>query len=159
MSSVFEFTVNDIAGKPVSLSEYQGKVLLIANTASRCVYTPQYEGLQALYEKYRDKGLVVLGFPCDQFGHQEPGSNDEVAAFCSSKFSVGFPLFQKIDVNGEGAEPLFKHLTSAAPGLLGTRKIKWNFTKFLVSRDGKSIERYAPNTAPKALAADIERLL
>lgn len=159
MASIYDFQVKDIEGNTASLSDYKGKVLLVVNTASHCGYTPQYEGLQALYAAYRERGFAVLAFPCNQFGHQEPGSNAEVKAFCETKFSVSFPLFAKIDVNGPNAAPLYAHLKAAAPGLFGTQQIKWNFTKFLVARDGKVVSRHAPNARPETLAKRIERLL
>lgn len=130
-------------------------MLLIVNTASKCGFTPQYEGLEALYKKYKDKGLEILGFPCDQFGHQEPGSDEDIAEFCSLNFGVSFPLFQKTIVNGPEANPLFESLKKEAPGLLGTKRIKWNFTKFLVTPDGKVLKRYAPTIKPSAIEADI----
>ena len=135
MTTVFDFTAQDIAGKDVDLSQYQGKVLLIVNTASKCGFTPQYKGLQALFEKYRERGLEVLGFPCNQFGHQEPGDEAAISEFCELNFGVDFPLFGKIDVNGDNAHPLYRHLKEEAPGLLGSKAVKWNFTKFLVNRD------------------------
>ena len=159
MNTVFDFSANGIDGAPVNLADYRGKVLLIVNTASKCGFTPQYKGLQKLFEQYRERGLEVLGFPCDQFGHQEPGSESEINSFCELNFGVSFPLFAKIEVNGSGTHPLFSHLKSEAPGLLGTEGIKWNFTKFLVNREGKVVGRYAPATAPDAIAADIEKLL
>jgi glutathione peroxidase len=159
MPTAFDFTVNDIHGKPVNLADYRGKVLLIVNTASKCGFTPQYKGLQELHERYRDKGLVVLGFPCNQFGHQEPGSNDEINTFCEVNFGVTFPLFGKVDVNGGDAAPLYRHLKEAAPGLLGSEGIKWNFTKFLVSRDGTRVKRYAPTDKPADLVRDVEAFL
>ena len=142
-------------GEQITLEQYKGKVLLIVNTASKCGFTPQYEGLEALYKKYKDKGLEILGFPCDQFGHQEPGSDEDIAEFCSLNFGVSFPLFQKTIVNGPEANPLFESLKKAAPGLLGTKRIKWNFTKFLVTPDGKVLKRYAPTIKPSAIEADI----
>ena len=142
-------------GEPCSLSDYRGKVVLIVNTASQCGFTPQYKGLESLYEKYGEKGLVVLGFPCDQFGHQEPGSSDEIGAFCEKNYGVTFPVFEKIDVNGDTAAPLYQDLKSAAPGVLGTKKIKWNFTKFLLNRRGEVIARYAPTTKPENLESAI----
>ena len=134
-------------------------MLLIVNTASKCGFTPQYKGLEALYQKYRAQGLEVLGFPCNQFGAQEPGTEDEIASFCEMNYGVTFPLFAKVDVNGDGAAPLYRHLKAAKPGLLGTEAIKWNFTKFLVDRKGTVVERFAPNDEPAALAGDIEKLL
>ncbi|PZO64652.1 MAG: glutathione peroxidase [Pseudoxanthomonas suwonensis] len=153
------FTATRIDGQPQPLVDYAGKVLLIVNTASRCGFTPQYAGLQALWQRYRDRGLVVLGFPCDQFGHQEPGSEAEIAAFCRTDHGVDFPLFAKIDVNGTDAHPLWAWLKSEQPGLLGIEAVKWNFTKFLVGRDGRVLRRYAPATTPEAIAADIETAL
>ena len=159
MTNIDEFSARTLAGKPVSLADFHGKVLLIVNTASKCGFTPQYAGLQALHTKYQDQGLAVLGFPSNQFGQQEPGNADEIAEFCETNYGVGFPVFEKIDVNGADAHPLFKHLKSAAPGLLGSEAIKWNFTKFLVARDGSVFKRYAPQTAPEELQGDIEVLL
>lgn len=159
MSNVFDFSATAIDGKPVDLSAYKGKVLLIVNTASKCGFTPQYKGLQKIFAQYADRGLEVLGFPCDQFGHQEPGNEADINSFCEMNFGVSFPLFAKIDVNGKDAHPLFAHLKSEAPGLLGSEGIKWNFTKFLVNREGKVISRYAPATSPESIAKDIEALL
>ncbi|MCK5875674.1 MAG: glutathione peroxidase [Alcanivoracaceae bacterium] len=159
MTTVFDFTAQDIAGKDIDLSQYQGKVLLIVNTASKCGFTPQYKGLQALFEKYRERGLEVLGFPCNQFGHQEPGDEAAISEFCELNFGVDFPLFGKIDVNGDDAHPLYRHLKEEAPGLLGSKAVKWNFTKFLVNRDGQVVKRYAPTDKPESLAKDIEKLL
>jgi glutathione peroxidase len=149
----------DIHGKKVALKKYTGKLLLIVNTASSCGFTPQYKGLQALYEKYQDQGLVVLGFPCNQFGSQESGSEEEIASFCEMNFGVSFPLMGKVDVNGADAAPLYKWLSEEAPGLLGSKAIKWNFTKFLVGKDGQVIKRYAPQDTPQSLAKDIEAAL
>lgn len=159
MSTVYDFNADGLDGKPVDLKQYQGKVLLIVNTASNCGFTPQYKGLEAVYRQFKDKGVVVLGFPCNQFGAQEPGSADEIGAFCERNYGVTFPLFGKIEVNGTNAHPLYKHLKSEAPGLMGTEAIKWNFTKFLVGKDGKVYKRYAPQTAPEGVVMDIERLL
>lgn len=159
MSTALDFTVKSLQGQPVDLTQYAGKVLLIVNTASQCGFTPQYQGLEQVYQQFKDKGVVVLGFPCNQFGHQEPGSAVEIGAFCEKNFGVTFPLFEKIDVNGEGAHPLYQHLKSKAPGLLGTEAIKWNFTKFLVKKDGSVFKRYAPQTSPADLIEDIELLL
>ena len=145
-------------GRNKNLGDYKGKVLLIVNTASKCGFTPQYEGLQALYAKYKDRGFEVLGFPCDQFGHQEPGSNSEIKEFCQLNYGVNFPLFSKIEVNGESADPVFKFLKSKKGGLLGDA-IKWNFTKFLVDKKGKVVERFAPMTPPSAIESQIEKLL
>ena len=159
MPSVYDFEVKDIHGKAVPLSRYKGRVLLIVNTASKCGFTPQYKGLEALHQKYHARGLEVLGFPCNQFGAQEPGTEDEIASFCEVNFGVTFPLFAKVDVNGDEAAPLYRHLKQAKPGLLGSEAIKWNFTKFLVDRKGNVVERFAPNTEPDALAGDVEKLL
>ncbi|MBK7334310.1 MAG: glutathione peroxidase [Betaproteobacteria bacterium] len=159
MPTLYDITVDDIHGKPVKLSRYKGKVLLIVNTASKCGFTPQYKGLEALYGKLHGKGLEILGFPCNQFGAQEPGSETEIEQFCELNFGVTFPLFAKVDVNGESASPLYKHLKSSKKGMLGSEAIKWNFTKFLVDREGNVVERYAPQTEPKALEADIGKLL
>jgi len=159
MSSIYDFVARDISGREVQIAEYRGKVLLIVNTASQCGFTPQYTGLEALYGDLREKGLVVLGFPCNQFGHQEPGNAAEIASFCKLTYDVSFPMFAKIDVNGPQASPLFVWLKSQAPGLLGSQGIKWNFTKFLVDREGKVIERFAPATKPEAIRSKIESLL
>jgi len=159
MASIYDFSVDDIHGKQQKLADYKDKVLLVVNVASKCGFTPQYKGLEALYEKMRARGLEVLGFPCNQFGAQEPGSEDEIAQFCEINYGVTFPLFAKIDVNGGDAAPLYQHLKKARPGLLGSEAIKWNFTKFLVDRKGNVVERYAPNVEPEALAGDIEKLL
>ena len=159
MTTVYDFNATSIDGKKIDLKQYRGKVLLIVNTASNCGFTPQYKGLEAVYEQFRDKGVEVLGFPCNQFGAQEPGSADEIGAFCEKNYGVSFPLFDKIDVNGDSAHPLFKHLKHEAPGLMGTEAIKWNFTKFLVRKDGRVYKRYAPQTEPKELMKDIEKLL
>ena len=159
MANIYDLNVNDIHGKSVPLDRYKGKVLLIVNTASKCGFTPQYKGLEALYQKLQGKGLEVLGFPCNQFGAQEPGSEKEIESFCEINYGVTFPLFAKIDVNGKSAAPLYQHLKEAKPGLLGSEAIKWNFTKFLVDRKGNVVERYAPKDEPASLAADIEKLL
>jgi len=159
MASIYDFSVDDIHGKTVKMSAYRGKVLLIVNTASKCGFTPQYKGLEALYVKLRARGLEVLGFPCNQFGAQEPGTEEEIETFCEVNYGVTFPLFAKIDVNGADTAPLYRHLKSEKPGLLGSEAIKWNFTKFLVDRDGNVVERYAPNTEPESLAGDIQKLL
>ena len=151
--------VETLAGESTNLSAHAGKVLLIVNTASKCGFTPQYAGLEALYRRFKERGLVVLGFPCDQFGHQEPGTEAEIASFCEKNFGVTFPMHAKVEVNGDGTHPLFVQLKEAAPGLLGTKAIKWNFTKFLVDRNGRVLQRYAPNAAPEEIAPDIERLL
>ena len=159
MASIYDFTVKDIAGKAVKLDRYRGKVLLVVNTASECGFTPQYKGLEALYEKLHGKGLEILGFPCNQFGGQEPGSEKEIAQFCELNYGVTFPMFAKVDVNGANAAPLYKYLKSEKPGLLGSEAIKWNFTKFLVDREGNVVKRYAPNDAPESLAGDVEKAL
>ncbi len=159
MSGITDFTVKAADGSPVDLSRYAGRVLLIVNTASKCGFTPQYEGLEALHRRYEEQGLTVLGFPCNQFGAQEPGDAAEIANFCSLTYDVTFPVLGKVDVNGDHAEPLFQWLKAEAPGILGTKKIKWNFTKFLVNRDGKVVDRYAPTVKPGDLAKDIEGLL
>ena len=157
--TVTDFTVKAADGSPAPLGDYAGKVLLVVNTASKCGFTPQYEGLEALHRQYGDRGFEVLGFPCNQFGAQEPGNAEEIASFCSLTYDVTFPVFAKIDVNGVDADPLFKALKKEAPGLLGSQTIKWNFTKFLVDRTGKVVNRYAPTTKPEALKTDIEALL
>ncbi|WP_147651224.1 glutathione peroxidase [Vulcaniibacterium gelatinicum] len=159
MTTAFDFTATDIEGRPRTLDEWRGKVLLIVNVASKCGFTPQYAGLEQLWRDYRDRGLVVLGFPCDQFGHQEPGNETEIRSFCSLNYDVSFPLFSKIEVNGAGAHPLWQWLKEEKSGLLGIGAIKWNFTKFLVGRDGRVLRRYAPTDTPESLAADIERAL
>ncbi|WP_172202724.1 glutathione peroxidase [Niveibacterium sp. COAC-50] len=158
-AAIHEFSTRTLDGKPLNLADYAGKVLLIVNTASNCGFTPQYAGLEALQRQYGARGLVVLGFPCNQFGAQEPGSEAEIGAFCEKNYGVTFPLSEKVEVNGDGAHPLFKYVTKEAPGLLGTTAIKWNFTKFLVDRDGNVVERFAPTTKPEELAAQIETLL
>jgi glutathione peroxidase len=158
-SSVFEFTCQTSGGKTMPLDDFRGKVLLIVNTASKCGFTPQFAGLEELYEKYKDKGLVILGFPCNQFANQDPGSNDEIQEFCQLNYGVTFPVLGKIEVNGSGADPLFKHLKKEAPGALGSQRIKWNFTKFLVDADGKVVKRYAPTVKPKDIEKDIKKLL
>ncbi len=159
MSTLYDFAVRRLDGSETSLGDWRGKVLLIVNTASQCGFTPQYAGLEALYKKYKDRGFAVLGFPCNQFGAQEPGTADEIGAFCEKNYGVSFPLFDKVDVNGPNAHPLFTHLKEEAPGLLGTDGIKWNFTKFLVDRHGKVVTRYAPTTSPNALDSDVLALL
>jgi glutathione peroxidase len=157
--NVFDFQATSLDGKPVDLGQYRGKVLLIVNTASKCGFTPQYQGLETLYRELHPRGLEVLGFPCNQFGGQEPGSEAEIGAFCEKNYGVNFPLFAKVDVNGDAAHPLFQHLKQAAPGVLGTEGIKWNFTKFLVGRDGAVLHRYAPQTKPEDIAGDVEKAL
>ncbi|GEO27521.1 glutathione peroxidase [Alicyclobacillus acidoterrestris] len=157
--SVYDFTAKRIDGSTQSLSEYQGNVLLIVNTASKCGFTPQYEGLEALYRKYQDEGFVILGFPCNQFGKQEPGSEAEIAQFCQVTYDVTFPMFAKIDVNGRNAHPLYQYLKSEAGGVLGSQAIKWNFTKFLVNRQGKVLKRFAPTVSPSELEQDVVEAL
>jgi len=159
MPSVHDFEVTTIDGNRQSLSDYRGKTLLIVNVASRCGFTPQYEGLEAMYRKHAKDGLVVLGFPCDQFGHQEPGDEEEIRNFCSLNYDVSFPMFAKVEVNGAGAAPLFDYLKKQAPGLMGSKSIKWNFTKFLVDGEGKVLRRYAPTDTPEKIVKDIEPLL
>ena len=156
--SVYRFSARTITGEEKSLSDYEGRVLLIVNTASRCGFTPQYRELQELYETYRDRGLEILAFPCNQFANQEPGSEEEIQKFCETQYNVTFPLFSKVKVKGPDAHPLFKYLTESAPGMLG-KEIKWNFTKFLVNRRGEVVKRYAPQTSPRRIAKDIEDLL
>ncbi|MBN0975455.1 MULTISPECIES: glutathione peroxidase [unclassified Gordonia (in: high G+C Gram-positive bacteria)] len=158
MTSVYDFTATGIDGDPVELSQFQGSPLLIVNTASQCGFTPQYRGLEALHRDYADKGLRVLGFPCDQFGHQEPGDEEEIKNFCSLTYEVTFPMFAKVDVNGPDAHPLFAWLRDQKSGVLGGR-IKWNFTKFLIGRDGSVVARYSPTTKPEKLAGSIEEQL
>jgi glutathione peroxidase len=158
-NTIFDLSADSLSGQPVNLSQYKGQVLLIVNTASKCGFTPQYQGLEAVYEQFKDKGAVVLGFPCNQFGGQEPGEAGEIGAFCEKNYGVTFPLFAKVDVNGDNAHPLFKKLKKDAPGILGTEGIKWNFTKFLIRKDGTVYNRYAPATKPEELIADIEKLL
>jgi glutathione peroxidase len=159
MSKVHEFSARTIDGDERSLAEYKGKVMLIVNTASKCGFTPQYTGLEKLYRDNEKMGLVVLGFPCDQFGHQEPGDEAEIKNFCSLSYDVSFPMFAKIDVNGANAHPLYKYLTKEKKGLLGTTSVKWNFTKFLVDREGNVVERYAPTDKPESIAKDIGKYL
>lgn len=158
-SSIYEFTVKDSAGKDFPLSQFKGQVLLIINVASKCGYTPQYEGLEKLYKEFKDKKFMALGFPCNQFGAQEPGSDQEIQQFCSLNYGVSFPVLSKVDVNGSQEAPLYSYLKSAAPGLLGTEAIKWNFTKFLIDKNGQVIERYAPQTKPEDLVKDITKAL
>jgi glutathione peroxidase len=158
-TQIYDFNALDIGGNSVSLREYVGKVLLIVNTASSCGFTPQYKGLQTLHEQYAGRGLVVLGFPCNQFGAQEAGNEDEIASFCEMNFGVSFPLMSKVEVNGAHAAPLYAWLCEQAPGLLGSKSVKWNFTKFLVGKDGQAIKRYAPQDTPQSLAKDIEAAL
>ena len=157
--SIYEFTAETLDGKPAPLSAYADKVVLIVNTASKCGFTPQYEGLEALYRKYRDRGLVVLGFPCNQFGAQEPGNAAEITEFCSLTYAVDFPMMGKIDVNGPAAHPLYAYLKHAQKGLLGSEGVKWNFTKFLVDRKGEVVKRFAPSDTPQSLEGAVEALL
>jgi len=159
MATIYDFTVTNIHGKKVRLDAYKGKVLLIVNTASACGFTPQFGGLETLWKTYRDQGLVVLGFPSNEFGNQDPGSNDQIASFCEMNYGVSFPMMEKIEVNGAQAHPLFKWLTKEAPGLLGSTGVKWNFTKFLIGKDGKVIKRYAPTDKPESISKDIEAAL
>jgi len=159
MESVYTFSAPLLDGRMVSLDQFKGRVLLIVNTASKCGFTPQYKGLEQLHLQYKDRGFEVLGFPCNQFGQQEPGMPDEIGAFCERNYGVSFPIFAKIDVNGPGAHPLYQFLKERKRGIFGTRKIKWNFTKFLVDRGGKVVTRYAPSKDPEALTSDIEQLL
>jgi glutathione peroxidase len=157
--SIYDYSAETLDAKPAPLADYRGKVVLIVNTASKCGFTPQYEGLEALYRKYGDKGLVVLGFPCNQFGAQEPGNAEEIQNFCSLTYDVTFPMFAKIDVNGPKAHPLYEYLKHEKKGLLGSEGIKWNFTKFLIGRDGEVVERFAPTTKPEDISGAIETLL
>jgi glutathione peroxidase len=159
VSTVYDFRSKTIDGADASLSDYRGKVLLIVNVASKCGFTPQYEGLEKLYTQYNKRGLEILGFPCNQFGAQEPGNEAEIKNFCSVKFDVTFPMFAKIEVNGPNTHPLYRFLKDAKPGVLGTRRIKWNFTKFLINRQGTPVKRYSPQQKPETLVQDIERLL
>ena len=159
MSNIYDFEAQTITGESVKLSDHRGKVILIVNTASKCVFTPQFEGLEKLWKDLGQQGLVILGFPCNQFGGQDPGANDEIASFCQLNYGVSFPMMAKVDVNGSQAHPLYQYLVKEAPGILGTKSIKWNFTKFLIAKDGRVLGRYAPTDAPKALRADIEKAL
>jgi len=154
----YKFTATSLQGKEIGMDSYKGKVVLVVNTASKCGLTPQYEGLEKLFEAYNDKGLVILGFPCNQFGNQEPGSAEEISKFCTLNYSVDFPMFMKIDVNGEKADPLYKYLKVELPGTLGN-EIKWNFTKFLLDRDGKPVKRYGSIVKPEEITKEIEKLL
>ena len=158
-SSIYDFAATGIDGRAVPLADFKGKVLLVVNTASACGFTPQFAGLEELNKAYSAQGLAVLGFPCNQFGSQDPGADNEIASFCQVNYGVTFPMMSKIDVNGASAHPLYQWLTKEAPGLLGTKAIKWNFTKFLVGKDGQVIKRYAPTDTPKSLAKDIESAL
>ncbi len=157
--NIYEFSVKNAAGETVDMSKYQGKVVLVVNVASKCGFTPQYKGLETLYREFKDQGLVILGFPCNQFGAQEPGNDNEIQQFCSLTYDVSFPIMSKVNVNGSDSAPIYEYLKSNAPGILGTELIKWNFTKFLVGKDGHVINRYAPNTEPKDISADIKKAL
>ncbi|MDE2622112.1 MAG: glutathione peroxidase [Betaproteobacteria bacterium] len=159
MSNFFDFSARALSGEAIDFSRYRGKVVLVVNTASQCGFTPQYAGLEALYRRYQPRGFEVLGFPCNQFGGQEPGDAEEISGFCQANFGVTFPMFEKIDVNGEQASPVYRWLTENAPGVLGTKAVKWNFTKFLVNTQGQVIRRYAPQATPESLEQDIEALL
>ena len=159
MSGLYELSAQRLEGQEESLANYRGKVVLVVNVASKCGFTPQYAGLEAIWKKYGPRGLVILGFPCNQFGAQEPGDEAEIANFCSLTYNVSFPMFKKVEVNGAATHPVYKFLKASAPGVLGTEGVKWNFTKFLVNRDGEVVSRYAPTTKPEDLAADIEKLL
>ena len=159
MTTVHDFSAETLDGEPQSLAAHRGKAMLIVNVASKCGFTPQYEGLEAMYRRHRDEGFVVLGFPCDQFGHQEPGDAGEIRDFCSTQYDVSFPMYAKVEVNGEGAHPLYQHLKREAKGLLGTEAIKWNFTKFLVDREGRVVRRYAPTDTPAAIEKDLPAVL
>lgn len=159
MSNLFDIEARTITGEPRPLRDWAGQVVLVVNVASKCGFTPQYQGLEALYKQFKDRGLVILGFPCDQFGHQEPGADADIAAYCSLTWEVSFPMFSKVEVNGANAHPLFSHLKKAAPGILGSESIKWNFTKFLIDRNGNVVERFGPKDEPASLAGDIEKLL
>jgi glutathione peroxidase len=156
---LYDIETRSIDGSSQTLAPYRGKALLIVNVASKCGLTPQYKGLEALWREYRDRGLVVLGFPCDQFGHQEPGNEQEISTFCSTRYDVTFPMFAKIEVNGDGAHPLYQHLKSEAPGIFGTQAVKWNFTKFLVDRSGKVVKRFAPTDSPDSIGKELAALL
>jgi glutathione peroxidase len=159
MTTIYDFKATSLDGREIDLADFKGKTVLVVNTASKCGFTPQYEGLEKLYEENKDKGLVILGFPCNQFGAQEPGGAEEIGAFCMKNYGVSFPMFEKIDVNGADAHPLYNWLKDEAPGLLGTKNIKWNFTKFLIDKDGNPVERYGSTTKPEDIEADIRKLL
>ena len=159
MASIYDFSAKMLDGRTVSLADFKGKAMLVVNTASKCGFTPQYAGLETLYEKLSGKGLTILGFPCNQFGKQEPGGPEEIGAFCQMNYGVSFPMFDKIDVNGPNAHPLYAYLKSEQPGVLGTKNIKWNFTKFLVDRNGKVVDRFAPMTKPEDIEKSIEKVL
>ena len=157
--TVYDFSAKTITGEEKSLRDYEGKVLLIVNVASKCGFTPQYKGLQSVYEKYKEQGFEILGFPCNQFGGQEPGTEEDITSFCELNYGVSFPMFAKVDVKGEGAHPLYIYMTEQAPGIFGMKAVKWNFTKFLIGRDGKVIDRFAPKTKPADLEKEIEKIL
>ena len=157
--TLYDYNCQTPSGKKKSLKDYRGKVLLVVNTASKCGFTPQFAGLEELYEKYKDEGFEILGFPCNQFGKQDPGSNDEIMEFCQLNYGVSFPMFAKIEVNGGGADPLFKYLKKEAPGALGTERIKWNFTKFLIDAEGNVVKRYAPTDKPASIEKDVRKQL
>ena len=159
MSNIYQFEAELLEGEVKQLADYKGKVLLIVNTASKCGFTPQFAGLEKLYEKYKDQGLEILGFPCNQFGGQDPGTNKEIGSFCQRNYGVSFPMFAKVDVNGPTAHPLYQYLTTEAKGILGSQSIKWNFTKFLINQKGQVVKRYAPIVKPEKIAKDIQRLL
>lgn len=157
--TIYDFTSTDITGKVVPLSEFNGKTILVVNVASKCGFTPQYKELEEIYREYKDKGLIILGFPCNQFGSQEPGNEEEIKNFCDLNYNVSFPLFSKIDVNGPNADPLFTFLKESLPGIMGSKAIKWNFTKFLIDKNGVPYARYAPNDKPKNILKDIQKIL
>lgn len=159
MTDLYSIPVKTAAGETATLEDYKGKLILVVNTASKCGFTKQYKGLEALYNQYKDRGLAILGFPCNQFGKQEPGSDEDIQEFCKLNFGVSFPVYAKLDVNGPSAHPLFVELKKRSPGLLGTEGIKWNFTKFLISKDGQQVNRYAPKDSPESLQTEIERML
>jgi glutathione peroxidase len=159
MDTIYSFNVKNIDGKSIALEDYKGQLLLIVNTASQCGFTPQYAGLESLYQSFQGQGFTVLGFPCNQFGQQEPGTSQEIAGFCDSHYSISFPLFEKVEVNGQNAHPLFTYLKSAAPGILGSQTVKWNFTKFLVDRDGIAIKRYPSLVTPSMIQKDLKKYL
>jgi glutathione peroxidase len=159
MDTIYSFNVKTIDGKSIALENYKGQLLLIVNTASQCGFTPQFAGLESLYQIFQDQGFTVLGFPCNQFGQQEPGTSQEIAEFCDSHYGISFPLFEKVEVNGQNAHPLFKYLKSTAPGILGSQTVKWNFTKFLVDRDGIAIKRYPSLVTPSMIQKDLKKYL
>lgn len=157
--SFFEFNVKDSQSADYSLAQHKGKVVLVVNVASKCGFTPQYKGLEGVYQQFKNQNFIILGFPCNQFGAQEPGSNSEIQSFCELNYGVTFPVLGKVDVNGDNADPVFQHMKNEAPGILGTKMIKWNFTKFLINKNGKVINRYAPNTEPAEIVEDIKKAL